>query len=380
MTVFPMVPLGSVAIITNNRANPFTLSSTTPYIGLEHMKRGGGLESISTIGSLGIKSTVGTFETGSVLFGRLRPNLRKVARVDFSGTCSGDINSLITSEALSTDYLAHFLRSDIAAAQIQRFVTGINLPRINAKSLKKIQVPLPPLDEQRRIADILDRSKDLHNRTTRHASLASTLTSVIPEPIDPAEVSLSHYVSSVSSGRNISEVDNNISGARVLKVSAVTSQYFRPEESKLLPDSYLPPSQHRVMSGDLIVSRANTKDLVGAAALVQSEVNNMYLPDKLWRLNLKDHVDRHFLWCLLGNPAIRSRVGQRASGSSGSMKNISQKNFLSLPVPNFSRPEQEEIGARVRASLEYTEALEKKSEKLDELYNSLATRAFAGEL
>lgn len=99
---------------------------------------------------------------------------------------------------------------------------------------------------------------------------------------------VSHFVGGFEGGRNIVGSDDQDGGYRVLKVSAVTSLAYRESESKPLPPGYIPPSNHLVREGDLLFSRADTSELVGATTIVSATDGRRALPGKLWRLTWRD--------------------------------------------------------------------------------------------
>jgi type I restriction enzyme S subunit len=76
----------------------------------------------------------------------------------------------------------------------------------------------------------------------------------------------------------------------------------------------------------------NTASLVGESAYVDADVPDVYLPDRLWQVSPKQHVDAEWFALLVGSPAVRNRLRMLASGTSGSMKNISQEQFRSIRV------------------------------------------------
>jgi type I restriction enzyme S subunit len=82
----------------------------------------------------------------------------------------------------------------------------------------------------------------------------------------------------------------------VLKVSAVTWGEFDPLASKTLPTNFDPPERTRVRVGDLLISRANTLELVGAIVLVKETPNNLYLSDKVLRLEAAE-TEKPWLLC-----------------------------------------------------------------------------------
>ncbi|XXX51393.1 restriction endonuclease subunit S (plasmid) [Sorangium sp. So ce119] len=88
------------------------------------------------------------------------------------------------------------------------------------------------------------------------------------------------------------------------------------------------------MHGDLLISRANTRDLVGAPVLVEGDHPHLLLSDKILRLIPDDaRVDRRYLARALRSVAARKHFESRAGGTSGSMTNVTQDDIRSAPLP-----------------------------------------------
>ncbi|MDF2561225.1 MAG: Type restriction-modification system, specificity subunit [Microbacterium sp.] len=129
------------------------------------------------------------------------------------------------------------------------------------------------------------------------------------------------------------------------------------------------------------MSRANTTELVGAVTFVESDPGNVVLPDKIWKfawLN-SDSVPEYYA-TLLRHPTIRRRLSALASGSGGSMKNISKAKLNDLLLPVVSTAEQQKFGERVRLVSATRRAAVHKIAEVDALIDSLQARAFRGEL
>jgi type I restriction enzyme S subunit len=167
-----------------------------------------------------------------------------------------------------------------------------------------------------------------------------------------------------------------------LKVSAVTAMTYLPGESKPLPDTYEPPDEHFVRPGDLLFSRANTTDLVGVVALVDKTPKNVVLPDKLWRFVWRTPVlaEPTFVCALFQTPAMRYEIGRRATGTSGSMKNISQEKLLGirtvLPPIEMQRAFSRAVSKAEKLKAAHWVFLSES----DTLFAGLQHRAFRGEL
>lgn len=130
----------------------------------------------------------------------------------------------------------------------------------------------------------------------------------------------------------------------VLKVGCVNGGTFRPDENKALPDSLEPIASLGIKSGDLLVSRANTRELVGHAAVVPQDHPNLLLCDKLYRLRFRPRTcDPVFVALFLGSRQARSQIELAATGASSSMVNIGQSTILELPIAVPPMPEQAKI-------------------------------------
>jgi type I restriction enzyme, S subunit len=205
------------------------------------------------------------------------------------------------------------------------------------KQVGGFTLPLPPIPEQRRIVDILNRANGIR-RLRREALdkarqlIPALFVEMFGDPVkNPKEWSLHlirDLVGGFEGGRNLQAGPEKEEGERyrILKISAVTSGYYLPQESKPAPTSYEPPINHLVRPGDLLFSRANTVELVGATAFVNETPPRMLLPDKIWRVLWRSPspVVPEFLLALFQNGSIRRAMGQIATGTSDSMRNISK--------------------------------------------------------
>lgn len=130
----------------------------------------------------------------------------------------------------------------------------------------------------------------------------------------------------------------------VLKVGCVNTGRFEPLESKALPPEIAPVPEVTVEEGDLLVSRANTKDLVGRSAVAANSYTRLMLSDKLYRLKLdRKRCLPDFVRRLMWIPAVRQMIEERATGASPSMLNIDRRTILELPIPLPPVDEQEQI-------------------------------------
>jgi type I restriction enzyme S subunit len=126
----------------------------TPYVGLEHLAQGfpafvgRGTESE-------IKSSKTAFKAGDILFGKLRPYLRKGAQADFDGVCSTDILAFRAKSGSEAGFVSFLIHSDEFVDHAKSTTSGVQHPRTSWPSLREFRLSLPPLPEQKKIAHIL---------------------------------------------------------------------------------------------------------------------------------------------------------------------------------------------------------------------------------
>ena len=290
-------------------------------------------------------------------------------------------------------YLMHYLRQGHVLAEGERKMTGsAGQRRVPEHFIADLTVLLPAVSEQRRIAAVLDQADAL--RAKRRAALArldeltraifvETFGDLRANSMNWPTVPVGEYVSKFQGGKSIeADGDNRSAKHRVLKVSAVTSMVFQPTESKPLSENYTPLPEHFLQNGDLLFSRANTTELVGAVAYVPNAPSNLLLPDKLWRFVWRSPVsaDPLFIWALFQTPMIREEIGRRATGTSGSMKNISQEKLLAMPTILPPLSVQQAFARRFRKLEEIKAQQLLFAVEMDHLFASLQHRAFTGAL
>jgi type I restriction enzyme S subunit len=207
---------------------------------------------------------------------------------------------------------------------------------------------LPPLAEQKRIAEILatwdsaiEKVECLRtNSSAQKAALLRTLMTGkrrlpgFDEDWEP--MSFGKLVSSIDAGVSVNSADRPAGEGEsgILKTSCVSMGKFDASQNKAVVDgNEITRLKVVVKGGTTIISRMNTPALVGASGYVAEDVPSLYLPDRLWAI-LPDYKrsDGRWLASYLAAPETRQLLCDAASGTSGSMKNISKESLRSLPV------------------------------------------------
>lgn len=292
-----------------------------------------------------------------------------------------------------------FLLYTIAAMapEWDRLAYGSTHRTIYMPDLEGLRIPLPPLDEQRRIADFLD-AEMCHIETL--ASLRTQQLALLPlrwrAHLDQVRDGLVRRFGEAPLGRGLARIEQGTSPQcesypagdgewGVLKAGAVKGDEFLPYENKRLPDDLEPETRYEIRPGDLLVTRANTPALVGAAAVVPNGARpHLILCDKIFRLRLRAGLEPRFVALLSQASAIRDARASAATGASSSMVNLTNADVKSWPIPAAPVAVQREavndlaVARGLQRRLE--RALAEQVELLTERCQALITAAVTGQL
>lgn len=346
-------------------------------------------ESISTTGLSAIGNRL--FSKGTILLA-MYGSVGKTGVAGCALATNQAILGLVPRDAQRLD--SRFLRRWLDARQPD-FVAaarGVTQANISKTIVENARIPLPPIDEQRRIADILDKADAIRRKRKEAIALTEKLLrSAFLEmfgdpmknpkgwPVKPLGEVIKRLEAGWSANGEARQRTPQEYG--VLKVSAVTSGVFRPNEHKAVPASKIDRELVTPRAGDLLFSRANTRELVAATCLVERNELRLFLPDKLWRVVPRPgFISAPYLRFLLADDRFRGELTKTATGTSGSMLNVSMEKLRSLrgPIPPFSV--QQRFADTVWKSLRVKARYEAAERDASNLFASLVASAFSRDL
>ena len=283
---------------------------------------------------------------------------------------------------------------------------SVNQSSINQKKLKAFNVPLPPLAEQKRITAKLDAlfghleqvKTRLANipqllKNFRQAILTQAVTGKLTEDWrkgkelgEWVDVKIENIIIKIQAGKNFSCPEVPIVKGQVglVKISAVTWNEFDPKQTKTVIDKDRINKEYFIESGDFLISRANTLELVGASVIVKEIVHDIMISDKVWRVYFRDNVTKHYTHRFLKSSEGRSEIESKATGNQASMRNLSQNNFKTINIPLPPIEEQTEIVLRVESLFAKVDTIDAKyntlKAQIDNLPQAILAKAFKGEL
>ncbi|MGP4115453.1 restriction endonuclease subunit S [Streptomyces sp. 4N509B] len=303
----------------------------------------------------------------------------------------------VSVQGCEKDWLYWSLRA--ATFWIERELTSgmIGMVHVTKEELGNVPIPVPSRDEQRRIADFLDaetaRIDRLSNlRRSMLKSLEERDKSVrdglVNELFDQqGEIPLRRFTAIIEQGESpqceaVSRDDAD--EWAVLKLSSVKQGKFDSGENKRLPAGILPTRAHEVRPGDLLVTRANTPNLVGDVAVVSGRCERLLLPDLVYRVKLGSGILPSFVAQVALSGRVRAVIESSARGSSQSMVKLRGEDIKAWPMPRATTVQQRELihfmeqttvaSSQLRASLIRQLAL------LTERRQALITAAVTGQL
>ena len=299
---------------------------------------------------------------------------------------------------LDARYLFWFFRTAGGLELLQRVSPGGagRNRTLNRGAFLEQTVPIPCLDEQRdvvarveELAANIATARSLRDEAAKEAeALAmSARGEALGDTVRGDWILLSTYVAEIENGKSPATEGRPASADEwaVLKLGAVSFGSFDERENKALPASFTPIPHLEVKSGDFLMSRANTAELVGACTVVPGTRPKLMLSDKLFRFIFREprDVDPAYLDHALKSPALREQIVSAASGTSPTMKNISKEKVLALRVPPHPLREQRRIVSRLDGLLVKVSALRHlqtgTAAELDALLPAVLDRAFKGE-
>ena len=284
-------------------------------------------------------------------------------------------------------YLFHLLNSDFFENQCIFSAQGIAQKNMSTEWLKEYQIPLYSMENQRAIADLFDRIDSLiGERKEQKKELDLLVKSRFLEQFgDPKQnpfgwnmTTVGALVASCEAGwsGNGTQREKKDGEIAVLKVSAVTKGYFIPEESKVLDDQGTIKKYVYPQAGDLLFSRANTREMVGATAVITQDYPEHILPDKLWKIRFLDKANVWYMKYVLSSESIRSIFSSVSTGTSGSMFNVSMDKFKSIRIPLPPLDRQQQFAAFVAQTDKSKLAAQKGLQELEILKKSLMQQYF----
>lgn len=287
-------------------------------------------------------------------------------------------------ELVDPSYLLRFLKSPRALTSYERLGKGAVHRRkaISLEALGSLTVPLPTIEEQRRIAAILDQADALRAKRRRSTELLDCLSQSTFDVMFAADESPSSRFSDVCSRLTVGVVvrpasyyvPDGVPALRTLnikpgRIALDDLVYFSPE------DNDGPLRKSRLYCGDLVISRTGK---AGVAAVVPPHLDGANAIDLIVATPNRARALPGYLEALINSPRGQRLVAGEARGQIQQHFNVGSLKSAVIPLPELTR--QREFVARMECVNAQRDAAKRSLGPLDELFASLQARAFSGQL
>ena len=286
------------------------------------------------------------------------------------------INAIEPNEKILPKYLAYGIFAN--RRRLQAISNAPVVPIINKTQFGEFEIDIiDDTKEQLKIVELLDKvSEVIVNRKEELEKLDELIKARFVEMFGGYEWSttVGDYIAELRGGKSLAGTEPCKN--KVLKTGAATFGWFDPEQYKYLPQDYEPLPEHRVETGDVMISRMNTPELVGACSYVFEAPEDMYYPDRLWKVIPKNQANPIFIWQLLWNPEIRRQIKEKSGGTSGTMHNISKQKLLEIKCIDVPANEQNNFADFVKQVDKSKVAVQKAIDETQLLFDSLMQKYF----
>lgn len=388
--------LGEVCGINSTLVDPTSSAfRDLPHVGGANIASGSGeLDHVISAKEEGLTSGKYIFDESTVLYSKIRPYLKKVARPRFQGLCSADIYPLTPDPAQMTrDYLFWLLLSEDFSDYAISGSARAGMPKVNRVHLFNYSAPVPPLAEQERIVRILDEalsaignaSLKSEGATLRMAEMHESVRNEHFENLraqSPGKP-LSALCESISTGpfgSLLHKSDYHPDGIPLVNPSNLRDGLIAADGIKrVAPAKAKELARYQLRSGDVVVARRGE---IGRCAVVQHDQTGWMCGTGCFIVHPGAEVLSEYLCTLIGSGPYRAVLQESSGGAT--MSNLSNKALAELLVSIPDMPAQRSfISAKKRLEEKIDRATAitaVKAKRLNELRTSLLHQAFTGQL
>ncbi len=292
---------------------------------------------------------------------------------------------LLAKKGTNEEYLRFAMMKVLK--EIERRTAFVTVKHLSAKELNKLQLVVPDLSTQNKVAEILSRLEKIIGLRRQELKrlddlIKARFVELFGDPIKNPKgwdvVKLSECLERIDNGKSFTCDSNAREGAfpAILKLSAATYGDYRPYENKALLDEKQFVESVEVHRGDLLFTRKNTPDLVGMAAYVFETPEKLMMPDLIFRLVTNERMTPIFLWQLINNREFRPVIQGISGGSAKSMSNISKERLKNIEIICPTISEQKKLEGVLDQVNKSKVKVQKALDETQKLFDSLMQQYF----
>ena len=331
-----------------------------------------------------LNGSIVQFDNDTVLYSKLRPNLNKVVLPLKDGFATSEMLPLKPNESkLLKEYLAVYLRSDNFVTWAVSKTAGAKMPRLGTKELFNKEIALPPLNEQRRIANIFEKITHLIFLRKQQLSkldelVKSRFIEMFGDPVlNPKGWKTKPLLEmgNCKNGMNFHDGDEGVKinclGVGDFKDLAVIDKTY---ELPTISLNEAPPKEYLLKDGDIVFVRSNgNKALVGRCLVVYPHDTPTTYSGFCIRYRLTtDELATQYLLRVLKTESIRRKM----AGRGANIQNLNQQILANLIIPIPPKGLQQQFATFVEQTDKSKFEIQKSLEKLETLKKALMQKYF----
>ncbi len=294
------------------------------------------------------------------------------------------------AEVLAPRYLARYIGTPAFQARINQIQNGGTRQALTFSQIADFPIPLPSLEEQKRIAAILEKADAIRRKRAKSIDLAAEfLRSLFLDmfgdplanpkswPLVPLKATAVEF-SDGPFGSNLKTEHYTDEGVRVVRLQNIGIGKFVNDDRVFVSQQHAATiSKHFCYPGDILIGTLGDPNL--RACILPEEIGIAINKADCVRLSPNKQIaDTHYLCWLLNSPRILAKCASSIHGQTRSRISFGQLRVLEVPLPPISL--QRRFAVEANKALDLQLKARQSSEVIDCMYQSLAARAFRGEL
>ena len=384
------IELNEILSISSKKFNPISNNENKKCVELEHLSQETG-KLLGYTNSSEQQSIKNSFEEGQILFGKLRPYLKKFWKAEFEGVCSSEI-WVMNGKKVKNDFLFYLIQTE-KFNQIANVSSGSKMPRADWNYMSEIPFDIPPLKEQEKIAEILTTWDEAITKQTELLRAKELQKKALMQKLLSGEVRFDGFSDKWEEVR-LGEIGNSFNG-----LSGKTGEDFGIGEAKYITYKNIfnyskikldifenvqisnDEKQNLVQFGDIFFTvSSETPEEVGMSSVLLDNVSNTYLNSFCfgYRLNNFNTLDPYFARFYFRSFQMRDKISRLAQGST--RFNLSKNEIMKLKIKLPSLPEQQKIAEVLSLADDEINLLKNELEELNFQKKALMQKLLTGQV
>ena len=380
------IELNEILSISSKKFNPIGNNENKKCVELEHLSQETG-KLLGYTNSSEQQSIKNSFEEGQILFGKLRPYLKKFWKAEFEGVCSSEI-WVMNGKKVKNDFLFYLVQTE-KFNQIANVSSGSKMPRADWNYMSEIPFDIPPLKEQEKIAEILTTWDEAITKQTELLRAKELLKIALMQKLLSGEVRFNGFsyeweevrlskIIKLQGGYAFKSEEFKKNGIPIIRISNISNNSNYMEMDDLVYYEELPnESNFLIKKNDLLIAMSGAT--TGKVSIYNLE-KKAYLNQRvgLFKAIKPSLINYSFLTQFVFSNFFSVQLTSLLVA--GAQPNISSKDIESLKIKLPSLPEQQKIAEVLSLADDEINLLKTELEELNLQKKALMQKLLTGEV